>query len=265
MNGALDHVIDVFNDGKGRSGYILLEDINQTFAHQNYGWKASDEPHPDLALLEKLHNLSSFDVHSLRILFRKLGIQSPKPGALQLSAQTKASLSAHLMRFTAPLILNVYGNVSALGNAADLVELFQNPDKESAVRNLRALADRQEVEIEGIPEFLERFSECYLSISYFERYLHVIYPEQTTVIGELEELRASHYLQDQIIMRTNCERACASLSELMSSALGKIENFISKPIPCGSHSPPSVFMKSPKWSTAARSRWQVSCAGWVSR
>ena len=146
-------------------------------AHQNYGWKASDEPHPDLALLEKLHNLSSFDVYSLRILFRKLGIQSPKPDALQLSAQTKASLSAHLKRFTAPLILNVYGNVSALDNAADLVEIFRNPGKESAVQNLRALADRQEVGIEGIPEFLERFSECYLSISYFERYLHVIYPD----------------------------------------------------------------------------------------
>ena len=225
MNGALVHVMDVFNDGKGRRGYILLEDINQKFGQQNYGWKASDQPHPDLALLEKLHNLSSFDVYSLRILFRKLGIRSPNPDALQLSAQTTASLSAHLKRFTAPLILNVYGDVSALGNAADPVELFRNPDKESAVRNLRALADRLEIGIEGIPEFLERFSECYLSISYFERYLHEIYPEQTTVIGELEQLTASHYLQDQIIMRTNCERACATLSELMSSALGKIERF----------------------------------------
>jgi len=151
MNGALDHVIDVFNDGKGRSGYILLEDINQKFALQNYGWKASDEPHPVLALLEKLHNLLSFDVYSLRILFRKLGIQSPKPGALQLSAQTKASLSAHLKRFTAPLILNVYGNVSALGNAADLVDLFRNPDKESAVQNLRALADRRKSKLKEFP------------------------------------------------------------------------------------------------------------------
>jgi hypothetical protein len=35
MNGALDHVIDVFNDSKGRSGYILLEDINQKLGHQN--------------------------------------------------------------------------------------------------------------------------------------------------------------------------------------------------------------------------------------
>lgn len=151
MNGALDHVIDVFNDGKGRSGYILLEDINQNFAHQNYGWKASDEPHPDLALLEKLHNLSSFDVHSLRILFRKLGIQSPKPGALQLSAQTKASLSAHLMRFTAPLIHNVYGNVSALGNAADLVEIFKTRTRKARSRTFARLRTGWKSELKEFP------------------------------------------------------------------------------------------------------------------
>jgi hypothetical protein len=127
MNGALEHVVDVFSDGRGRHGFLQLDEITQKFGEQNYGWEAGGPPHPDLALLQKLQKLSSFDVYSLRILFRQNGITPTTADALELSASTKASLSAHLKRFTAPLILNVYGDVAALGTADDPIELFRKP------------------------------------------------------------------------------------------------------------------------------------------
>lgn len=225
MNGALEHVVDMFTDGRGAHGFLQLDEITQKFGAQNYGWDAEGPLHPDLALLRKLKNLSSFDVYSLRILFRQNGITPKAADALDLSASTKASLSAHLKRFTAPLILNVYGDVAALGNADDPIELFRHPDRDAAARNLQKLADSLQVPITGIPEFLEAFSECYLSISYFERYLHAIYPEITTVVEELNQLKQNRSLSDQPTLQNTCDAVSEELTSLILSTLGKIERF----------------------------------------
>lgn len=225
MNSALEHVVDVFSDGRGGHGFLRLDEITQKFGAQNYGWKDDGPPHPDLALLKKLKNLSSFDVYSLRILFRKNDITPQTANALDLSAPTKASLASHLKRFTAPLILNVYGDVAALGADGDPIDLIRNPDHDTATRNLQKLADRLQVPVGGIPDFLEAFSECYLSISYFERYLHEIYPEITAVVEELDQLRQSRSLSDQPVLKENCELVGEELTSLILSALGKIERF----------------------------------------
>lgn len=225
MNGALEHVIDVYSDGRGGHGFLQLDEITQKFGEQSYGWDAGGPPHPDLALLKKLQNLSSFDVYSLRILFRQNGITPRTADALELSESTRASLTAHLKRFTAPLILNVYGDVAVLGSADDPIELFRNPDRDTATRNLRKLAERLQIPVTAIPEFLEEFSECYLSISYFERYLHAIYPEITAVVEELNQLKQSRSLSDQPSLRQNCEEVGEELTNLILSTLGNIERF----------------------------------------
>lgn len=225
MAGGLEHVVDVFNHGSGRAGYIPLDEITQKFGVQNYGWPEDDPAHPDLALLRKLKNLTSFDVYSLRILFRANGIEPVKSGALELSDQTKASLASHLLRFTAPLVLNVYGDVAVLNGTNDPVELFRNPDRETAMRNLEKLAQKLEIGIDVIPDFLEKFSDCFLSISYFERYLHLIYPEILRVVDELETLKNSHSMQSEPTTRSACEQVSEDLTSLIMSALGKIERF----------------------------------------
>ncbi|MFT7572939.1 MAG: hypothetical protein ACI9JL_003996 [Paracoccaceae bacterium] len=221
----LEHVVDVFNDGSGRSGYLPVDAITQKFGVQNYGWQKGGPEHPDLALLQKLKKLTSFDVYSLRILFRANGISPTEPGALELSDQTKASLSSHLLRFTPPLILSVYGDVSILKDANDPVEIFRNPDRETAIRNLEQLAQKLEIGIDVIPAFLEKFSECFLSISYFERYLHAIYPEILKVNDELETLKGSHSMQSEPTIRATCDLVSEDMTSLIMSTLSKIERF----------------------------------------
>lgn len=225
MAGGLDHVVDVFNDGSGRSGYIPVDEISQKFGVHTYGWPKDGPPHPDIALLQKLKKLTSFDVYSLRILFRANGIEPKDATALELSSDTKASLASHLVRFTAPLILNVYGDVGVLKDANDPIDLFRNPDPKTAMRNLEKLSQKLEIEIDVIPEFLEKFSDCFLSISYFERYLHSIYPEILRVNEELETLKNSRSILSEPTIRTACDRVGEDLTSLIMSTLGKIERF----------------------------------------
>ena len=225
MAGALDHVMDVMTDGSGRHGFIYVDDITQKYGAQNFGWNKDGPPHPDLELLKKLKNLTSFDVYSLRILFRTLSIEPRDPDALQLSPSTKASLAAHLKRFTAPLIVNVYGNVSSFDGSDDPIELIRNPDRDTAVKNLHKIADSLEIKIDAIPIFLEKFSDCYLSISYFERYLHGIFPEVTDVAEELIQLKENRTFAGESAFQATCENVSSDMTSLIASTLGKIERF----------------------------------------
>ncbi|MGB0629051.1 MAG: hypothetical protein ACPGRZ_00020 [Alphaproteobacteria bacterium] len=225
MSDTLDHVINVIHDDSAQLGYILIDDINQKFGESAYGWQAGPTDHPDLALLQKLRNLTSFDIYSLRILFRTQNIPSPDTDRLRLSAETRASLETHLKRFTAPLILNVYGGDHEVSVSGDPIELFRNPDRSAAMRNLQQLAEKLEIDLEAIPEFLERFSDCYLSISYFERYLHKIYPEITAICAELETLKSSRSMRGETAVQEACDRLILELNNLTLSALGKIERF----------------------------------------
>tara|TARA_R110000787_G_scaffold20496_5_gene60806 strand:+ start:700 stop:1779 length:1080 start_codon:yes stop_codon:yes gene_type:complete len=225
MTGALDSVIDIYGDERQGRGFIPIAEINHKYGAQTFGWDADGPDHPDLALLNKVAELTSYDVYSLRILFRILQIEPVDASLLALSKDAKLSLSAHLKRFTAPLILNVYGDVSALSQSGDPIDLIRNPNRGTAVSNLQKLADGLEIDIRAIPEFLEKFSDCFLSISYFERYLHDVHRDVFDIVEELEALRKNRNMQTEPAVRAACEEVSEGLQHLISSALCKIERF----------------------------------------
>ena len=119
----------------------------------------------------------------------------------------------------------MYGDVSALGASTYPTELFRNPDRDTAARNLLHLADSLGILATDIPNSLDAFSECYLSISYFERYLHAIYPEITSVVEETRELKEHRSIKDQPALQEKCAYVAEELDSLIVSTLGKIERF----------------------------------------
>lgn len=225
MNGRLQHTIEIFRGTNGHSGFIPLEDMTLKLGADRFGWPRDGDSHPDLELLSKLGGLTSFDVYSLRLLFRRLGIAPRRPEALRLSAEVQTSLANHLRRFTAPLILHVFGDNSGVDISGDPAALLRNPDKESAARKLKQLAAHLELPLDAIPNFLSKFSDCYLSISYFERYLHSIFPQVITIVGEIDALRGQRKFLNDRAFQATAEEISITLSNLMSSALGKIERF----------------------------------------
>ena len=74
-----------------------------------FGWPENDV-HPDLDLLRRLGRLNSYDVYSLQLQFRDIGVEPASIGYLQLSDKKRDELQSYMRMFTLPLIDLVYGD-----------------------------------------------------------------------------------------------------------------------------------------------------------
>ena len=68
-NAQFKPAVEVYQSGDGTSGQILIEDVTPEIASRYFGWE-TNKIHPDYALLHKIARLTSYDIYSLRILFR---------------------------------------------------------------------------------------------------------------------------------------------------------------------------------------------------
>jgi len=89
-----------------------------------------------------LSRLTGYDVYSLRIAMRELGIEMNDLSVLQLSDTKKAQLTSYMKSFTAPLIRQIFGQPDTdVENFENLVGMFKNPNREDAIHNLRPIAE----------------------------------------------------------------------------------------------------------------------------
>ena len=164
-NSALDPAIELYRSKEGVSGQLLISEIDNVKGHHMFGWPANAD-HPDLKTLRALGALSSYDVYSLRIQFRELGIEPSSVAYLQLSDEKKDSLRLYMQVFTLPLMDLVYGDGDqAAKRMNNVVDLFRNPNTELARDNLMRLAKSLQVDVMEIPKFLDDFSDIYLSLA----------------------------------------------------------------------------------------------------
>jgi hypothetical protein len=107
--------------------------------HQ-FGWPESPT-HPDLVLLRKLVLLPSFDVYSLRILFRDNAIPITTNAVFTLSPAKVKELSTYMMSFTRPLIKEIYQDVELnISSFEEVLALFRTPDRKKAHERLDVMA-----------------------------------------------------------------------------------------------------------------------------
>ncbi|MFP6687758.1 MAG: hypothetical protein VCD31_00350, partial [Alphaproteobacteria bacterium] len=94
---------------------------------------------------------------------RRAGIELKEVDALRLSDAKQAELTEYMRVFTSPLLAQVYGDSNAdIANFDQLIGMFSNPDRDSAIRNLRTLAKKLEIEIMDVPKFLEEYADIFL-------------------------------------------------------------------------------------------------------
>ncbi len=216
-NTKLASVIELF-DGKGTgSGQIEVEGLPLEF-----GW--SDSPtHPDYVLLKKVSKLRSYDVYSLRILLRQHGIKVNDLSSLRLSKKKAEELTDYMTAFTHPLIAETFGGENVdITDFSDILRLFHNPDVRQVRAKLSALAEKLNVEIQDIPNFLEKIGDIFLSLSYYRQALDKVEP----IIGEfhesVEDLKGHFQLQsNQSLMKT-----CGEIQNTIGHAvLGVAQRF----------------------------------------
>ncbi len=206
-NSHLESVVELFNGRSMGSGQIYPEDLPRRFEIRD---KA------DIDLIEKLAELPSYDVYSLRLELRRLGVDVEGRDALRLSHRKQTQLAEYMTIYTRPLIVHIYGGErSGINDIDQLLNLFRVPDVETTRRNLVALAAKLKVDIEQLPTFLEDYGDVYLSLSYYQNCLDENVPIVKSMFDVLKELRDSANLRSNLPLMEACDRVEKRLNNLI--------------------------------------------------
>ncbi|WP_299399875.1 hypothetical protein [Pelagibius sp.] len=187
-NAKLEGMVELFAGTHTGSGQIAPTDLPGIFEFDSRNQK-------DVQLVKILSQLSSYDVYSLRVEMRRLGIEIDAHSHLRLSEPKVRELAPQMRAFTRPLVAAVYGRGQQDSeNIRDLFALFMDPDAAVARRNLNRLARKLRIPVTAIPKFLEDYGDVYLSLAYYQWCLDENMVRVSDFLGSLEDLR-----QDTIV------------------------------------------------------------------
>jgi hypothetical protein len=219
-NVRLESVIEVFSDSKSGSGQLDIEQLPNQF-----GWPFRP-PHKDLVLLRKLAPLTSYDIYSLRILFREQKIPINDLDELQLSPEKVAELTEYMKKFTYPLIQSIYGgDAGDIGSFDDVLKLFRDPDINKVKERLNNLAGTMMIKIEDLPRFLEDYGDVFLSLSYFRKCMDELEPLVEDFLNSVDELSENSQLRQRPGLMETCREIQSTINNLMMAISGRFETF----------------------------------------
>ena len=167
-NVRLETVIEMFRDDSAGSGQVRVEDAAKLFGIPE------NEQHPDIIKLNCLANLNSFDVYTLRVELRNVGVPVNDHTKLKLSKSKNEELTEYMRDFTRPLISQVYAGsdtsitTSTRSSICSRIQIVISDGKS------KKLATRLNVALPEIPRFLEDYSDIFLSLAYFKNCLDTI-------------------------------------------------------------------------------------------
>ena len=216
----LQTAIQMFADKSTGSGLLEVDKVGERF-----GWPR-DQSHPDQVILNHLAQLTSFDIYSLRIRLRDLGVRVDSLQHLRLSETKRKELRDYMQIFTLPLVQRIYGADNLeIHSVDDIIRLFADPDTGRALAKLKVLSTELGIELKDIPKFLEDFSDIYMSLAYYQKYLDEIEPKVQRFIGEMTAFKENFQMrQDENLMRT-CNELVGGLGTVTTSVSGRFEGF----------------------------------------
>lgn len=221
-NSRLEAVVEMYRTEEGASGQFPVIDAAAALGLE------TDNPATeiDLRILGQLAGLNSYDIYTLRMMLRNLGIQIDDHDALRLSGNKSAELAQYMGEFTRPLLQKVYsGGETDIQDLDQLLNLFRSPDRGQAMKNLQIMADKLKIELTDIPAFLEDYGDIFLSLAYFRECLDKLIPVITGFIDDIQEVQGNFQLRsDRNLMKT-CTFMGERLSDITASVTGRFENF----------------------------------------
>ena len=169
-NSRLEGVVELFSGEGTGSGQVLPKDLHKNFQFE-------DKSGQDMEIVQRVADLPSYDVYSLRIGLRSLNIDVDNNQNLRLSGDQVSRLNDNMQGFITPLINSVFGDDSGqTHNFKDLVSLIGGSDQEKARENLMKLSDSLGVPYTVIPTFLQDYGDVYMSLAYYRFCLDRIRP-----------------------------------------------------------------------------------------
>lgn len=218
-NARLEGMVELFQERGSGSGHLPPDGLADFFDF-------SGERCQDFILINKLCALPSYDVYSLRVSLREIGVDISAMNALKLSDQKTAELASYMNEFTRPLVKFVYGdNGRAPAGLSELMRMFSDPDASVARENLARLAQQLDVDLERIPRFLEDYADVYMSLSFYRQCLEGLAPNLTNFLKGLHAIRTSSYFRDERRLIADCNAVERKLSELYTNIAGILDEF----------------------------------------
>ena len=210
-NARYESVVELFKGEGTGSGQVRVDQLTNVFSELGEG---------DLAVLGKLSELPSYDIYSLRIMLREHEIPVNDYGELRLSGVKQRELDQYMGVFTRPLIAQVYGDDGSVQEFSDIIQLFRQPDITKARTQLNLLAQKLDLQIWDVPQFLQDYGETYMSVSYFRQCLDQVAPIVEGFRSALQELvQHPQMRQDREFVQT-----CGRVAQTVDRVSGVINN-----------------------------------------
>jgi hypothetical protein len=218
-NSRLEGVVEIFNNTSTGSGQVSPDDLADVF-------DLSGDRKKDLDIVKALSILPSYDVYSLRVSLRNLGIDVESQENLKLSAEKSRELAEYMRVFTRPLMVAVYGSQkSEDASLADIVQLFASPDVETARQNLRNLSKTLNLDIMQIPKFLQDYADVYLSLAYYQYCLELNIPSLSAFLKSIAELKKDPTLGSDKSFLATCKAIEDRLRHIHTEARNILKMF----------------------------------------
>ncbi len=218
-NPKLDSVVEMFATEGGGSAQV---DCNKVF--KLFTWPEGFK-HPDQQLLVKLGALPSYDVLSLRVALRRLGIKLDNPEALKFPDAKIAGLKPYRNRTIAPMMQFINSDKkSDVDDYDKLLPTLKKPSPQDQAR-LQQMAVTLGIEVTAVPLFVRDYGEIALSLAYYqEQFDDLLFP----LMGLLDQLkilrRNPEYNKDAVFMR-DAELIDTVLGNLIALLAARFENF----------------------------------------
>ena len=219
-NVRLDSVVELFHDVGTGSGQIEVSALCSVF-----DWP-DDTTHPDETLVALVCRLHSYDVYTLRIQLRSMGIDVENQASLKLSKAKSAELTVYMKNFTMPLIKQIFGNTgSDIEDVGQLIAMLASPDKGEALKNLKMMADKLKIGLKDVPKFLEDYGDVFMSLAYYKGCLDTLIPQVMDYTESTQELKNNLQLRSDRRLMRSVDSINEQLSDITTSITGRFESF----------------------------------------
>ncbi len=214
----LQSAIEVFSGHNIGSGLI-----SPKILHDQFPALSAD----DYNIVRRVGELQSFDVYSIRICLRNMGIKVDNTEYLCLSEAKQQELQTYIRPFTDRLIHQVYGDGGApeVGEVTDVSALFHDPDINAAREKLENIADSLSIPLTDVPKFLEDYGDIYLSVAYYRSCLDKVRPIVDDFLAATQEIQNHPQINQNVEMVKICVRLENKFKELVDVLLDRFDEF----------------------------------------
>lgn len=200
-NARLEGVVELFNDENTGAGQIRPDALDTVI-------QVDEDGRADISTIAALGLLGSYDVYSLRIEIRRLGIEVDFDRHLRLPPETQRSLSRYMSGFTRPLATYVFGDDTAEDrDFQSIVTRFADPNVDTARTRLKDLCRRLEIAPNALPAFLHDYGDVYLSLAYYQAKLDEALP----LLSEFEQTLHALEAEREVGKSPRMVKICAAV------------------------------------------------------